>query len=140
MRRVIAIASLERASSMFFNPPPLVKVALESAPPGAMPRPRWTSLQNPLLDRRPHPTPVLRHLRDAKFQPVTVPVQVIRIPAICLAATTIIEPSPVFAELSRRHAADGAQADAAEAEAAAAPARPPRSPPRADPLRQACGL
>ena len=35
-----------------------------------------------------------------KFQPVTVPVQVIRNPGdFASPATTIIEPSPVFAEL-----------------------------------------
>jgi hypothetical protein len=111
MRRVIAIAvtgaSLAGCSSFSldsFKPaPPLVKVALESAPPGAD---ATTSLgpacKTPCSIDVPAPDAGFSvTFTMAKFQPATVPVQVIRNPGDSASpATTIIEPSPVFAELS----------------------------------------
>ncbi len=110
MRRVIAIAvtgaSLAGCSSFSldsFKPaPPLVKVALESAPPGAD---ATTSLgpacKTPCSIDVPAPDAGFSvTFAMPKFQPVTVPVQVIRNPGdFASPATTIIEPSPVFAEL-----------------------------------------
>lgn len=110
MRRVIAIAfagiSLAGCSSFSldsFKPtPPLVPVQLESTPPGA----DATTSLGPGCKT---PCTVTVSAPDAgfavsfalpKFQPVTVPVQVIRNPGdFSSPATTIIEPSPVFAEL-----------------------------------------
>ena len=74
-----------------------------------------------------------------KFQPVTVPVQVIRNPGdFASPPTTIIDPNPVFAELQPAGAAaEGAQADAKPKKPKPPTARrragrpaPPRSPPR----------
>ncbi|MBR1276892.1 hypothetical protein [Bradyrhizobium sp. AUGA SZCCT0283] len=110
MRRVIAIAvtgaSLAGCSSFSldsFKPaPPLVKVALESVPPGAD---ATTSLgpacKTPCSIDVPAPDAGFSvTFASPKFQPVTVPVQVIRNPGdFASPATTIIEPSPVFAEL-----------------------------------------
>ena len=110
MRRVIAIAvigaSLGGCSSFsldsFKSAPPLVKVALESAPPGAD---ATTSLgpacKTPCSVEVPAPDAGFSvTFASPKFQPVTVPVQVIRNPGdYASPATTIIEPSPVFAEL-----------------------------------------
>jgi hypothetical protein len=86
-----------------FKPaPPMVKVALESAPPGAD---ATTSLgpacKTPCSIDVPAPdTGFSVTFASPKFQPVTVPVQVIRSPGdFASPATTIIEPSPVFAEL-----------------------------------------
>ena len=131
MRRVIAIAvtgaSLAGCSSLSldsFKPaPPLVKVALESAPPGAD---ATTSLgpacKTPCSIDVPAPDAGFSvTFASPKFQPVTVPVQVIRNPGdFASPATTIIEPEPgVRGTQAGRAAAEGAQADAAEeAEAA----------------------
>jgi hypothetical protein len=110
MRRVIVIAftgiGLAGCSSFSldsFKPtPPLVQVQLESTPPGA----DATTSIGPGCKT---PCSVSVAAPDAgfavtfalpKFQPVTVPVQVIRNPGdLTSPATTIIEPSPVFAEL-----------------------------------------
>jgi len=110
MRRVIAIAvigaSLAGCSSFsldsFKSAPPLVKVALESTPPGAD---ATTSLgpacKTPCSVEIPAPDAGFSvTFAMPKFQPETVPVQVIRNPGDATGpATTIIEPSPVFAEL-----------------------------------------
>ena len=110
MRRVIAIAvagiSLAGCSSFSldsFKPtPPLVQVQLESAPPGAD---ATTSLgpgcKTPCTVSVPAPDAGFAvTFALPRFQPVTVPVQVIRNPGdFANPATTIIEPSPVFAEL-----------------------------------------
>ena len=124
MRRVFAIAvagaSLAGCSSLqsldYFKPAPqLVPVQLESAPPGAD---ATTSLgpgcKTPCTVSVPAPDAGFAVTFNLpRFQPVTVPVQVIRNPGdFSTPATTIIEPSPVFAEL-----------------------RPAGPPPRAKPMR-----
>ena len=110
MRRVIAIAvtgiSLAGCSSFSldsFKPtPPPVQVQLESTPPGAD---ATTSLgpgcKTPCSVSVPAPDAGFAvTFALPRFQPVTVPVQVIRNPGdLTTPATTIIEPSPVFAEL-----------------------------------------
>src|SRR5436305_5128363 len=110
MRRVIAIAvtgaSLAGCSSFSldsFKPaPPVVKVAMESVPPGAD---ATTSLgpacKTPCSIDVPAPDAGFSvTFASPKFQPVTAPVQVIRNPGdFASPPTTIIEPSPVFAEL-----------------------------------------
>ena len=110
MHRVIAIAvtgaSLAGCSSLsldsFKAAPPMVKVALESAPPGAD---ATTSLgpgcKTPCSFDVPAPDAGFSvTFASPKFQPITVPVQVIRNPGdYASPPTTIIEPSPVFAEL-----------------------------------------
>ena len=111
IRRVFAIAvagaSLVGCSSMpsldYFKPAPqLVPVQLESAPPGAD---ATTSLgpgcKTPCTVSVPAPDAGFAVTFNLpRFQPVTVPVQVIRNPGdFSTPATTIIEPSPVFAEL-----------------------------------------
>ncbi len=110
MRRVIAIAftgiSLAGCSSFSFDSlkptPPSVQVQLESAPPGAE---ATTSLgpgcKTPCSVSVPAPDAGFAvTFALPRFQPVTVPVQVIRNPGdFTTPATTIIEPSPVFAEL-----------------------------------------
>lgn len=110
MRRVIAIAvaaaSLAGCSSLsldsFKSTPPLVKVALESVPAGAD---ATTSLgpgcKTPCSIDVPAPDAGFSvTFASPKFQPMTVPVQVIRNPGdFTSPPTTIIEPSPVFAEL-----------------------------------------
>jgi hypothetical protein len=115
MRRVFAIAVagaslaglLAGCSSMpsldYFKPAPqLVPVQLESAPPGAD---ATTSLgpgcKTPCTVSVPAPDAGFTvSFNLPRFQPVTVPVQVIRNPGdFSTPATTIIEPSPVFAEL-----------------------------------------
>lgn len=110
MRRVFAIAvagaGLAGCSSFSldsFKPtPPLVQVQLESTPPGAD---ATTSLgpacKTPCSVNVPAPDAGFSvTFAMPKFQPVTVPVQVIRNPGdFSSPATTIIEPSPVFAEL-----------------------------------------
>jgi hypothetical protein len=113
MRRVIVIAvaglSLAGCSSMpslswdAFKPtPPTVQVQLESAPPGADAR---TSLGPGCKT----PCSVAVTLPDTgfsvtytlpRFEPATVPVQVIRNPGdFTTAGSTTIDPNPVFAEL-----------------------------------------
>ena len=110
MRRIIAIAvtgaSLAGCSSFsldsFKSAPPLVKVALESERPGAD---ATTSLgpacKTPCSVEIPAPDAGFSvTFAGPRFQPVTVPVQVIRNPGdFASPPTTIIEPSPVFAEL-----------------------------------------
>jgi len=110
MRRAIAIAvagtSLAGCSSLSFDSfksaPPLVKVALESTPTGAD---ATTSLgpacKTPCSIDVPAPDAGFSvTFAMPRFQPVTVPVQVIRNPGdYTLPPTTIIDPSPVFAEL-----------------------------------------
>ncbi len=110
MRRVFAIAiagcSLAGCSSFSwdaFKPtPPTIEVQLESAPQGADAR---TSLgpgcKTPCSVAVPAPEggfSVTYTLN--RFQPVTIPVQVIRIPGDFLTpASTAIDPNPVVAEL-----------------------------------------
>jgi hypothetical protein len=110
MRRVIAIAiagmGLAGCSSFsldsFKSAPPLVPVSLESVPPGAE---ATTSLgpacKTPCSVQVPAPDAGFSvTFAMPKFEPVTVPVQVIRNPGdFASPPTTIIEPSPVFAEL-----------------------------------------
>src|SRR3954464_10714825 len=110
MRRAIAIAvaatSLAGCSSLSFDSfkpaPPMVKVALESAPPGAD---ATTSLgpacKTPCSIDVPAPDAGFSvTFASPRFQPVTVPVQVIRNPGdFPPPPTPVIEPSPVFAEL-----------------------------------------
>jgi hypothetical protein len=110
MHRIIAIAitgaTLAGCSSFSldsFKPAPaLVKVALESAPPGAD---ATSSLgpgcKTPCSIDVPAPDAGFSvTFASPRFQPVTVPVQVIRNPGdYASPPTTIIEPSPVFAEL-----------------------------------------
>jgi hypothetical protein len=111
MRRIIAIAvagaGLAGCSSLSldsFKPaPPMVKVALESAPPGAD---ATTSLgpacKTPCSIDVPAPDAGFSvTFASPRFQPVTVPVQVIRNPGdFASPPTTITDPSPVFAELT----------------------------------------
>jgi hypothetical protein len=110
MRRVIVIAvagaSLAGCSSFSwdaFKPtPPTMQVQLESAPPGADAR---TSLGPGCKT----PCSVSVSVPDSgfsvtyalnKFQPATVPVQIVRIPGdLTTPASTTIDPNPVFAEL-----------------------------------------
>jgi hypothetical protein len=110
MRRVFAIAfigvSLAGCSSFSldsFKPtPPPVQVQLESTPPGAD---ATTSLgpacKTPCSVSVPAPDAGFTvTFALPRFQPVTVPVQVIRNPGdFANPATTVVEPSPVFAEL-----------------------------------------
>ena len=111
MRRIIAIAvagaGLAGCSSLsldsFKAAPPLVKVALESVPPGAD---ATTSLgpacKTPCSIDVPAPDAGFSvTFASPRFQPVTVPVQVIRNPGdFASPPTTITDPSPVFAELN----------------------------------------
>ena len=139
MRRVVAIAvagaSLAGCSSLSldsFKPePPMVKVALESAPPGAD---ATTSLgpacTTPCSIDVPAPDAGFSvTFASPKFQPVTVPVQVIRNPGdFASPPTTIIEPSPVFAPNS---------GPAAPPPKVRKPMRPKKpKPPKAGPRRQ----
>jgi hypothetical protein len=144
MRRVIAIAvtgvGLAGCSSFsldsFKSAPPQVAVSLESVPPGAE---ATTSLgpacKTPCSVQVPAPDAGFSvTFAMPKFEPVTVPVQVIRNPGdYASPATTIIEPSPVFAELkpaaqppkARRPMRPKKQPKAAAAPAVA-PAQPAR--------------
>jgi hypothetical protein len=143
MRRVVAIAvtgaSLAGCSSFsldsFKSAPPLVKVALEAAPPGAD---ATTSLgpacKTPCSVEIPAPDAGFSvTFASPKFQPVTIPVQVIRNPGDSASpATTVIDPSPVFAELQpvapppkvRKPMRPKKTPKAATAPAAPAPAQP----------------
>ena len=143
MRRVVAIAvtgaSLAGCSSFsldsFKSAPPLVKVALELAPPGAD---ATTSLgpacKTPCSVEIPAPDAGFSvTFASPKFQPVTIPVQVIRNPGdFASPATTVIDPSPVFAELQpvapppkvRKPMRPKKTPKAATAPAAPAPAQP----------------
>jgi hypothetical protein len=124
MRRVIVIAaagfSLAGCSSFpslsmdyFKSAPPVVQVQLDSVPPGADAR---TSLgpgcKTPCSVSVPAPdTGFSVSYTLNRFQPVTVPVQVVHIPGdLSTPASTNIDPNPVVAELQ--------------------PAGPPPKPPR----------
>ena len=110
MRRVIVIAvagaSLAGCSSFSldaFKPtPPTVQVQLESVPQGAEAR---TSLgpgcKTPCSVAVPAPDSGFSVAYTLnKFQPATVPVQVIRVPGdFSTPATTTVDPNPVVAEL-----------------------------------------
>ena len=111
MRRVIVIAvagcSLAGCSSfsmdMFKSTPPTVVVQLDSVPPGADAR---TSIgpgcKTPCSVTVPTPESGGFTVTYAlnKFQPATVPVQVIRVPGdMTTSATTTVDPNPVVAEL-----------------------------------------
>src|ERR1700704_287777 len=110
MRRVIAMAiagySLAGCSSFSWDAlkptPPTVQVQLESVPQGADAR---TSLgpgcKTPCSVAVPAPdTGFSVTYTLNKFEPATVPVQVIRVPAdFSTPASTTLDPSPVVAEL-----------------------------------------
>src|ERR1700688_525274 len=110
MRRVIVIAvagaSLAGCSSFSFDSlkpaPPTVQVQLESVPSGAE---ATTSLgpgcKTPCSVAVPAPDSGFSVTYTLnRFQPATVPVQVIRIPGdLTSSASTTIDPNPVFAEL-----------------------------------------
>ena len=130
----VAAASLAGCSSFsldsFKSAPPLVKVALESAPPGAD---ATTSLgpgcKTPCSIDVPAPDAGFSvTFAMPRFQAVTVPVQVVNNPGdFTSPPTTIIEPSPVFAEL--QPAAPPPKARKPKpAKAAAAPAAAPAQP------------
>jgi hypothetical protein len=110
MRRVVAIAvagaSLTGCSSFsmdaFKSTPPTVQVQLDSVPPGA----------NAVTSVGPScktPCSVAVQAPDSgfavtytlnSFQPMTIPVQVIRVPGdLTTAASTTFDPNPVVAEL-----------------------------------------
>ena len=110
MRRVIAIAvagaSLAGCSSFSFDSlkptPPQVQVQLDSTPPGAD---ATTSLgpgcKTPCSVPVPAPDSGFSvTFALPKFQPVTIPFQVIRSPGdFSTPATVATDPNPVFAEL-----------------------------------------
>ena len=114
MRRVFAIAVAGAALSSlltgcasfsfdaFKSAPPLIPVQLESNPPGAD---ATTSLgpgcKTPCTLSVPAPESGFTvTFALPRFQPATVPVQVIRNPGdFSTPASTIVDPSPVFAEL-----------------------------------------
>jgi hypothetical protein len=110
MRRVIAMAiagfSLAGCSSFSWDAlkptPPTVQVQLESVPQGADAR---TSLgpgcKTPCSVAVPAPdTGFSVTYTLNKFEPATVPVQVIRVPAdFSTPASTTVDPNPVVAEL-----------------------------------------
>src|ERR1700735_5036137 len=110
MRRVIVIAvagcSLAGCSSlsmdMFKSTPPTVLVKLESVPPGADAR---TSIgpgcKTPCSVAVPVPeTGFSVTYTLNRFQPATVPVQVIRIPGdFATPGSTTVDPNPVVVEL-----------------------------------------
>ena len=110
MRRIIAIAatgiSLAGCSSFstdYFNSaPPTVQLQLESAPPGAEARTSiGPSCKTPcsVTVTAPEGGFTVSYTLN-RFQPATVPVQVIRTPGDLLtASTTKIEPNPVVTEL-----------------------------------------
>ncbi|MBR0800397.1 hypothetical protein JQ615_34010 [Bradyrhizobium jicamae] len=162
MRRVIAIAvaglSLGGCSSVswdsFKSAPPPMQVQLDSAPQGAD---AVTSIgpgcKTPCSVSIPTPEAGFSvTFNMPKFQPITVPVTVTRTPGdFTSPATTVLDPSPVFAELQpagpppraphkpmrpkkKRKpkpaaAAPAADPNAAPPPAAAAPAAPPPPPP-----------
>jgi hypothetical protein len=110
MRRVIAIAvagaSLAGCSSFSmdaFKPtPPTVQVQLDSVPPGAEARTSLgPSCKTPCSVAVPAPDAGFSVTYTLnKFQPATVPVQVIRVPGdFSTPALTNIDPNPVVAEL-----------------------------------------
>jgi hypothetical protein len=109
MRRafLIAAASLSLAGCSSFSldafksAPPTVELQLDSAPPGADAR---TSLGQTC--KTPCSIPVVAAENFSvsftlnKFQPVTVPVQVVKVPGdFSTPATTTLDPNPIVAEL-----------------------------------------
>jgi hypothetical protein len=110
MRRVIAIAatglSLAGCSTysfdMFKSTPPTVQLQLESIPPGADAR---TSIgpgcKTPCsVTVSPPDTGFTVTYALNRFQPATIPVQVIRNPGdLANPASTLLDPNPVVAEL-----------------------------------------
>src|ERR1700716_1407408 len=110
MRRVIviAVAGASRAGCSSFSwdslkpTPPTVQVQLESVPSGAE---AHTSLgpgcKNPSSDAVPAPDAGFSVSYTLnKFQPTTVPVQVVHIPGdFSTPASTTLDPNPVVAEL-----------------------------------------
>src|SRR5471032_1944609 len=110
MRRVIVIgvagASLAGCSSFSFDSlkpaPPSVQVQLESVPPGAEARTSLgPSCKTPCSVAVPAPDSGFSVTYTLnKFQPATIPVQVIRNPGdFSSPETTIFDPNPVVAEL-----------------------------------------
>jgi hypothetical protein len=113
MRRVIVIAvaaaSLAGCSSFsglsldaFKSTPPTVQVQLESVPPGAEARTSvGPSCKTPCsVAVTPPDTGFAVTYALNRFQPATIPVQVIRNPGDFSApATTVLDPNPVVAEL-----------------------------------------
>lgn len=141
MRRVIAIAitgiSLGGCSSFsdaFKSTPAVVQVAMDSVPPGAE---ATTSLgpacKTPCSLSLPAPESSFSvTFAMPKFQPVTVPVQVIRNPGdFETPASTTIEPSPVFAELRPAGPAPKARKPAQPKAPKSAAAPPPNPAPAA---------
>jgi hypothetical protein len=109
MRRVIAIAvaaaSLGGCSAMpsfswdYFKPtPPAIQVQLESTPPGADAKTSLgPSCKTPCSVSVPAPDAGFSVTYTLnRFQPATIPVQIIRNPDD---SSTITDPNPVFAEL-----------------------------------------
>jgi len=114
MRRVIAIAaggmtlagcssfSMNSFTDYFNSAPPTIQLQLESSPPGAEAR---TSIgpgcKTPCSVAVTAPEGGFTvSYTLARFQPATVPVQVIRIPGDLLSsATTKVDPNPVVVEL-----------------------------------------
>src|SRR5260370_17499599 len=111
MRRVIAMAipgySVDGCSSLpsldaFKSTPPTVQVQLDSVPPGADARtsvgPGWKTGCAVAVSGPDSGFSVAYTLN--RFQPATVPVQVIRIPGdYSSPGSTTIDPNPVVAEL-----------------------------------------
>jgi hypothetical protein len=114
MRRVIAIAatglslagcssfSTDSLTDYFKSAPPIVQLQLESTPPGAEAR---TSIgpacKTPCsVTVTPPEGGFTVSYTLNKFQPATIPVQVVRTPGdLMTSATSKIEPNPVVAEL-----------------------------------------
>jgi hypothetical protein len=88
---------------MFKSAPPTVVVQLDSVPPGADARTSaGPGCKTPCSVTLPVPDSGGFTVTYAlnKFQPATVPVQVIRVPGdITTSATTTVDPNPVVAEL-----------------------------------------
>jgi hypothetical protein len=113
MRRVIAIAvaaaSLGGCSSMpslswdyFKSTPPSIQVQLDSTPPGAEAKTSLgPSCKTPCSVSVPAPDAGFSVTYSLnRFQPATIPVQVIRTPGdVTTPASTVTDPNPVFAEL-----------------------------------------
>jgi hypothetical protein len=117
MRRVIAIAiagaslgislggcsSASSVSDYFKSTPPTIPVQLESQPPGAEAK---TSLgpgcKTPCsVQVAPPDTGFTVTFTAPKFQPATVPVNVVTNPGdLANPATTVTDPNPVFAQLA----------------------------------------
>ncbi|QDM16671.1 hypothetical protein FNL55_11910 [Tardiphaga sp. vice352] len=137
MRRVIvlAAASLSLAGCASFSmdgfksSPVPVTVQFDSVPPGAdVVTSVGPGCKTPCSLPIATETGFTATFNLAKYQPVTVPVTVTKVPGdFTTAATTVVDPSPVVAELQpmtppRRAARKAAKKRAAPAPAAAAPA------------------